>query len=182
MFARKPSAFRPTVALGGGQGRSSTSTGTTRSSTWVWLSRMTSQPYRLLSEAEWEYAARAGSTTAYFWGDEIGVGNANCKGCGSQWDNLETSPVGSFKPNAFGLYDMNGNLWQWVEDCYHNDYKDAPADASAWTGGDCSIHVVRSGAWNLDPQYVRSAFRVRFTTAGRDFNLGLRVGRTLITP
>jgi formylglycine-generating enzyme required for sulfatase activity len=147
-----------------------------------WLSRMTGQPYRLLSEAEWEYAGRAGSTTAYSWGDEIGVGNANCKGCGSQWDNRETSPVGSFKPNAFGLYDMHGNVWQWVEDCYHGDYKEAPADGSAWTSGDCSIHVVRSGAWNLEPQYVRSAFRVRFTTVGRDFNLGFRVGKTLITP
>jgi formylglycine-generating enzyme required for sulfatase activity len=147
-----------------------------------WLSRMTGQPYRLLSEAEWEYAGRAGSTTAYSWGDEIGVGNANCKGCGSQWDNRGTSPVGSFKPNAFGLYDMHGNVWQWVEDCYHGDYNEAPADGSAWTSGDCSIHVVRSGAWNLDPQFVRSAFRVRFTTVGRDFNLGFRVGRTLITP
>ena len=75
---------------------------------------MTGQPYRLLTEAEWEYAARAGTTTAYSWGDEIGKGNANCDGCGSQWDNRQTSPVGSFKPNAFGLYDMAGNVWQWV--------------------------------------------------------------------
>jgi formylglycine-generating enzyme required for sulfatase activity len=80
----------------------------------AWLSRMTGRPYRLLTEAAWEYAARAGSTTAYFWGDEIGVGNANCKGCGNQTDNRETSPVGSFKPNAFGLYDTHGNVWQWV--------------------------------------------------------------------
>jgi formylglycine-generating enzyme required for sulfatase activity len=145
----------------------------------AWLSRMTGRPYRLLTEAEWEYAARAGSATAYFWGDEIGVGNANCKGCGNQGENRETSPVGLFKPNAFGLYDMHGNVWQWVEDCYHGDYEEAPADGSAWTSGDCSIHVVRGGAWNLEPQFVRSAFRVRFTTVGRDFNLGFRVGRTL---
>ena len=76
----------------------------------AWLSRVTGQPYRLLTEAEWEYAARAGTTTAYYWGDEIGKGNANCDGCGSQWDTKQTAPVGSFAPNAFGLYDMAGNV------------------------------------------------------------------------
>ena len=85
----------------------------------AWLSKMTGQPYRLLTEAEWEYAARAGTTTAYYWGDEIGKGNANCNGCGSQWDDKQTSPVGSFAANAFGLYDMAGNVCQWVQDCYH---------------------------------------------------------------
>ena len=80
----------------------------------AWFSKMTGQPYRLLTEAEWEYAARAGTTTVYFWGDEIGKGNANCVGCGGEWDNRGTSPVGSFKPNAFGLYDMLGNVWEWV--------------------------------------------------------------------
>jgi len=83
----------------------------------AWLSTKTGKPYRLLSEAEWEYAARAGSTTRYFWGDEIGRNRANCNGCGSQWDNQQTAPTGSFAPNAFGLYDMHGNVWQWVEDC-----------------------------------------------------------------
>jgi formylglycine-generating enzyme required for sulfatase activity len=78
----------------------------------AWLSKMTGKDYRLMTEAEWEYAARAGSTTAYYWGGEIGKGNANCSGCGSEWDNRQTSPVGSFKPNAFGLYDMAGNVWQ----------------------------------------------------------------------
>ena len=107
----------------------------------AWFSKMTGKPYRLLTEAEWEYAARAGSTTAYFWGDEIGKGNANCAGCGSQWDNRQTSPVGSFKPNAFGLYDMAGNVWQWVQDCYHGNYDGAPTDGSAWTIGDCSRRV-----------------------------------------
>ena len=84
----------------------------------AWLSQMTGHHYRLLTEAEWEYAARAGTTTACYWGDEIGEGNANCDGCGSKWDNLETAPVGSFKPNAFGLFDMHGNVFQWVEDSY----------------------------------------------------------------
>ncbi len=92
----------------------------------AWLSKMTGQTYRLLTEAEWEYAARAGTTTAYYWGDDIGKNNANCNGCGSEWDAKQTSPVGSFKPNAFGLYDMAGNVWQWVQDCYHDRYNEQP--------------------------------------------------------
>ena len=100
---------------------------------------MTGRPYRLLSEAEWEYAARAGTTTAYSWGDEIGKNNANCNGCGSEWDSRRTAPVGSFAPNQFGLYDMHGNVWEWVEDCLHDNYKGAPEDGSAWIAqGDCS--------------------------------------------
>ena len=123
----------------------------------AWFSKMTGQPYRLLTEAEWEYAARAGTTTAYSWGDEIGKGNANCNGCGSKWDNRETSPVGSFKPNAFGLYDMHGNVWQWVQDCYHDNYNGAPTDGSAWTSGDCSRRVLRGGAWGNFPRNLRAA-------------------------
>jgi formylglycine-generating enzyme required for sulfatase activity len=146
----------------------------------AWLSKMTGQPYRLLTEAEWEYAARAGTTTAYYWGDEIGTGNANCPGCGSKWDNQQTSPVGSFKPNMFGLYDMAGNVWQWVQDCYHDNYDGAPADGSAWTSGDCSGRVVRGGSWINFPLYRRTASRSRFTTDIRYGNLGFRVGRTLI--
>jgi formylglycine-generating enzyme required for sulfatase activity len=148
----------------------------------AWLSKMTGQPYRLLTEAEWEYAARAGTTTAYYWGDDIGKGNANCNGCGSQWDNQQTSPVGSFKPNAFGLYDMAGNVWQLVQDCYHGNYDGAPTDGSSWTSGDCSNRVVRGGSWSNDPQDLRSANRNRVTSGGRGSGLGFRVGRTLVTP
>ena len=84
----------------------------------AWLSKITGKPYRLLTEAEYEYAARAGTETAYPWGDEIGDGTmANCDGCGSQWDNKQTAPVGSFAANGFGLYDMVGNVWEWTEDC-----------------------------------------------------------------
>jgi formylglycine-generating enzyme required for sulfatase activity len=145
----------------------------------AWLVKMTGQPYRLLTEAEWEYAARAGTTTAYYWGDEIGTGNANCVGCGSKWDNVETSPVGSFPPNAFGLYDMAGDVWQWVQDCYNDDYNGAPTDGSAWSGGDCSRRVVRGGSWLINPPLLRSAFRVGITTDDRNSDLGFRIGRTL---
>jgi formylglycine-generating enzyme required for sulfatase activity len=145
----------------------------------AWFSKMTGKPYRLLTEAEWEYAARAGTTTAYSWGDEIGKGNANCNGCGSAWDNRESSPVGSFKPNTFGLYDMAGNVWQWGQDCYHGDYNGAPTDGSAWTTGDCSVRVLRGGSWYVNPRNLRSADRGRNATDFRSTNLGFRVGRTL---
>jgi formylglycine-generating enzyme required for sulfatase activity len=142
----------------------------------AWLSRMTGQPYRLPTEAEWEYAARAGTTTAYYWGDEIGKGNANCKGCGNQWDRKLTAAVGSFPANAFGLYDMAGNVWQWVQDCYHEDYSEAPADGSAWSSGDCSRRVLRGGSWDYNP---RSALRLRGTASFQYSLLSFRVARTL---
>jgi hypothetical protein len=104
----------------------------------------------------------------------------NCKGCGSEMDNRETSPVGSFKPNPFGVYDMNGNVWEWVEDCYNDNYEDAPTDGSAWTTGDCSRRVARGGSWDYTPPYLRSAFRSRNTTGYRSSNLGFRIQRTLI--
>jgi formylglycine-generating enzyme required for sulfatase activity len=145
----------------------------------AWFSIMTGKAYRLLTEAEWEFAARAGTTTAYFWGDHIGKGNANCNGCGSQWDNLQTAPVGSFKPNAFGLYDMAGNVWQWVADCYHEDYNGAPTDGSAWTSGECHYRVVRGGSWYNYPLNLRVASRAKSTSGLRLDDLGFRVARTL---
>jgi formylglycine-generating enzyme required for sulfatase activity len=150
----------------------------------AWLSRMTGKPYRLLSEAEFEDAARAGTRTAYPWGDEIGKNNANCNACGSQWDNRQPSPVDSFAGNPFGLHDMHGNVWQWTEDCYHGDYQGAPQDGSAWIeGADCSRRVVRGGCWRNDPRGnprgLRSAFRDWIATVDRGSYLGFRVGRTL---
>jgi formylglycine-generating enzyme required for sulfatase activity len=146
----------------------------------AWLSRMTGKTYRLLTEAEWEYAARAGSQAAYSWGDEIGKGNANCNGCGSQWDYERTAPVGSFAANAFGLHDMHGNVWEWVEDCYHADYNGAPKDGSAWIEeGECSGRVVRGGSWVNYPRDLRAAIRNTNSSVIRIFDLGFRVGRTL---
>jgi formylglycine-generating enzyme required for sulfatase activity len=147
----------------------------------AWIAKLTGKPYRLLTEAEWEYAARAGTTTIYSWGDEIGKGNANCAGCGSQSDNKQTAPVGSFKPNAFGLYDMHGNVWEWVEDCWHVSYRDASSEGSAWTTGctDGSRRVIRGGSWFDDPQLLRAAFRLWHSSEDRNFNVGFRLARTL---
>jgi formylglycine-generating enzyme required for sulfatase activity len=149
----------------------------------AWLSRMTGKPYRLLSESEFEYAARGGTQTAYPWGDRIGKNNANCAGCGSQWDNRQPSPVGSFAANPFGLYDMHGNVWQWLEDCDHGDYEGAPRDGSPWVeGSECNQRVARGGSWHDGPQFLRSADRGWNTSDGRLNFLGFRVGRTLISP
>jgi formylglycine-generating enzyme required for sulfatase activity len=150
------------------------------------LSQMTGKPYRLLSDAEFEYAARAGTQTAYPWGDDIGENNANCVDCGSQWTGSagtwQTAPVGSFAANRFGLHDMVGNVWKWVQDCYHPNYNGAPTDGSTWTGGDCTARVIRGGSWGGGPEYVRPAFRDRSSTNDRNYTLGFRVGRTLVVP
>jgi formylglycine-generating enzyme required for sulfatase activity/energy-coupling factor transporter ATP-binding protein EcfA2 len=148
-----------------------------------WLSKQTGKSYRLLTEAEWEYAARAGTTTAYSWGDNVerdGTAMANCFNCGSRWDDKETAPVGSFAANAFGLNDMLGNVWEWVEDCYHESYDAAPKDGSAWTDADCKERVSRGGSWGDLPQILlRTAFRLRTPPVNRYEGLGFRVGRTL---
>ena len=144
-----------------------------------WLSGETGARYRLLSESEWEYAARAGTTTRYWWGNEIGRNRANCDGCGSRWDFRETAPVGSFPSNGFGLHDMHGNVWEWVEDCWHDSYSGAPTDESAWTTGDCSGRIHRGGAWSSGPWRLRSAVRSGTSTFNQNDNLGFRVARTL---
>jgi formylglycine-generating enzyme required for sulfatase activity len=148
----------------------------------AWLAKKTGKPYRLLSEAEYEYATRAGTTTAYPWGDEIGNNNANCAGCGSQWDDKQTAPVGSFPANKFGLYDMGGNVSEWVGDCYHDSYNGAPIDGSAWISGDCSRRVLRGGYWGSIPWNLRSAIRDCVATDNRVNYIGFRVARTLLTP
>ncbi|MGD0025539.1 MAG: formylglycine-generating enzyme family protein, partial [Xanthobacteraceae bacterium] len=145
----------------------------------AWLSRMTGNTYRLLSESEWEYAARGGTQTAYSWGNDVGKGNADCIGCGSQWDDKQAAPDGSFPPNPFGLYDMEGNVWEWVEDCVHDNYNGAPDDGTAWMAAGCESHVVRGGSWLSGPLLIRTANRVRPATGNRGTALGFRVARTL---
>jgi len=142
------------------------------------LNARTGKQFRLPSEAEWEYAARAGTTTKYAWGNEIGRGNANCDGCGSQWDNKTTAPVASFRPSAFGLYDMHGNVWEWVEDCKNDGYSGAPSDGSVWTRGNCSVRVLRGGSWFNVPRLLRSAGRNGNSTGFRGAGSGFRLART----
>jgi formylglycine-generating enzyme required for sulfatase activity/class 3 adenylate cyclase len=143
----------------------------------AWLASATGKPYRLPSEAEWEYAARAGTQTRYWWGDQPQAGMANCKNCTDIAGTEQPVKVGSFKPNPFGLYDMGGGVDQWVEDCWHKNYQGAPADGSAWVEGDCGSHVIRSGSWKNDARYVRPSNRdsydanVRYPTHG--FRLAL---------
>lgn len=145
-----------------------------------WLSDKTGKKYCLPSEAEWEYVARAGTTTAYWWGDTIGLANAVCDRCGSQWDGKQTAPVGSFKPNAFGVYDTAGNVWEWVQDCWHDNYTHAPTGGTAWLDedeGNCRYRVLRGGSWGSDPRGLRSAVRLRGIPVGAGFNVGFRVAR-----
>ncbi len=136
-----------------------------------WLSRKTGEEYRLLSEAEWEYAARAGTTTRYSFGDEITPSDANY--------GEETQPVGSYSVNGFGLYDMHGNVYEWVQDCYNDSYGGAPNNGEAWERGECSRRVLRGGSWLGRPGYLRSANRLRDRSGYHDYLYGFRVARTL---
>lgn len=145
----------------------------------AWLSSQTGQTYRLLTEAEWEYAARAGSKTQFSWGGEMGYGRANCGGCGNEWDFMQSAPAGSFEANAFGLYDMHGNVWEWVEDCWNAGYSDAPSNADARLGGDCSQRVLRGGSWNDFPYDLRSAVRYAAAAGESSDSHGFRVARTI---
>ncbi|MBV8447317.1 MAG: SUMF1/EgtB/PvdO family nonheme iron enzyme [Hyphomicrobiales bacterium] len=142
-----------------------------------WLEQVTHKPYRLPSEAEWEYAARGGTQTKYWWGDQLQAGMANCKNCVAIASASADFPakVGSFRPNPFGLYDMGGGVDQWVEDCWHRNYQGAPNDGSPWMDGDCVSHVIRSGSWKNDASYVRPANRDHYDTGVRYPTHGFRV-------
>ena len=152
-----------------------------------WLSRETDESYRLPSEAEWEYAARARADprTPFHTGATISIDQANYAGnyvygSGRRGTYRQrTTPVRTFAPNAFGLHDVHGNVWEWTEDCWHENYRGAPADGSPWLGGDCGRRVLRGGSWTYNPRYLRSAARSRDTPVHRHRNAGFRVARTL---
>lgn len=150
-----------------------------------WLSRKTGQPYRLLSEAEWEYVARAGTTTPFSTGPTITTDQANFNGSrtygGSPIGKFrqKTTEVGLFQANAFGLHDLHGNVWEWVKDCWHANYQNAPADGSAWIADDCSNRVMRGGSWGADPEHIRSAVREQGAPEFQSPYLGFRVARGL---
>ena len=150
-----------------------------------WLSRKTGQPYRLLSESEWEYAARAGTTTMFSGGDVLTPRQANydgsADGTGPSDENRQmTMPVGSFAANGFGLHDMHGNVSEWVEDCWQDDYTARhPTDGSAWLEGNCNGRVVRGGSWEDSQVELRSAARTGGDRTDRFYTDGLRIARSL---
>ena len=144
-----------------------------------WLSKVTGKPYRLPTEAEWEYADKAGTTTAYWWGDQMRTGNANCKDCGGPWHKEGPESVGSFAPNPLGLYDMNGSVWEWTADCWHNNYQGAPADGHAWDNPGCEMRVIRGGSWREGGSYMLTATRFKYSAGVRQSQDGFRVVKDL---
>ena len=152
-----------------------------------WLSGRTGHHYRLLSESEWEYAARAGTTTPFHTGSTISTDQANYDGSYTYGGGVRgefrkgTVPVGWFSPNGFGLREMHGNVLEWVQDCWNGNYRGAPGDSRAWESGDCPTRVLRGGSWFNSPSVLRSAYRVGFTAGARSDTAGFRVART-VTP
>ena len=154
-----------------------------------WLSGATGESYRLLSESEWEYAARSGTSTARYWGESESGQCRYANGADASTDfdwrtgcddgYSRTAPVGSFAANVFGLHDMSGNVFEWVEDCWNGSYAGAPGDGSAWESGNCSARVLRGGSWNVSPRGLRSAVRGGYGTDFRNLYCGFRVARTL---
>ena len=158
----------------------------------AWLTRETGHAYRLPSEAEWEYAARAGAETVWNWGNDLGRNRANCRDCGSPWDNESTAPVGSFPPNRWGLHDMHGNVWEMVQDCEHDGYRGAPTDGTAWLKPSrflgmpnvedenkerCAERIIRGGSWIFIGLGAQSAARVTMDYRSYDSITGFRVVR-----
>ena len=144
-----------------------------------WLTKTTGKTYRLPAETEWEYAARGGTTTTYWWGNEMRKGYADCKDCGDPWRKDSPVNVGSFLPNPFGLFDMNGSVWEWVGDCWHGSYKGAPTDGRVWDEAGCPMRVIRGGSWPDGAAYMQSATRFKYSPSVRQSQNGMRVARDM---
>lgn len=144
-----------------------------------WLSKKSGHTYRLPSEAEWEYAARAGTPTEYWWGDDMGKGFANCRGCGTEWSGVKSAPIGKFKPNPWGLYDVHGNVLEMVSDCWQNNLVGVPTDGSPRTGAKCTNRVVKGGAWYYLSKVSRAASRARNDARVYSYFIGFRVFREI---
>lgn len=142
-----------------------------------WLSKKTGKKYRLPTEAEWEYAAHGGTTSPFAWGTTVGKGMANCADCGGKSDGQKTLPTRSFPANGFGLFDMSGNAAEWVEDCWNQTYRGAPADGSAWVTPGCGQRVLRGGSFNNASAYAKPSARFRYDADVRYYGNGFRVVR-----
>ncbi len=143
----------------------------------AWLSKVSGKAYRLPTEAEWEYAARGGTSTRYWWGQQMATGKSNCKECGEPWQAEAPAKVGSFERNPFGLYDMNGSVWEWVSDCWHSSYQRAPSDGRSWEEPDCRVRVLRGGSWREGASYMPSSTRFKYDASVRQSQNGFRVAR-----
>ena len=144
----------------------------------TWLGKFTGAKYRLPSEAEWEFAERGGTSTRYWWGDQMAPGKANCKDCGPPWQIDNPVEAGSFAPNPYGLYDMNGSVWEWVQDCWHNSFSQAPGDAAPWDDQPgCDTRVVRGGSWRDSAPFMVASTRASAEPALRQSQNGFRVAR-----
>ena len=144
-----------------------------------WLSEQTGERYRLPNEAEWEYMASTGKKSTFWWGYNEEPNRAHCFGCGTNLDPRKPTKIGSFEPNAFGVYDTSGNVAEWVHDCWHDNYNEAPKYGEIWEGGDCSYRVVRGGAYSTPPQSIRSAKRDKYKSDKVYDHIGIRVVREI---
>jgi formylglycine-generating enzyme required for sulfatase activity len=144
-----------------------------------WLARTTGKPYRLPTEAEWEFAARGGTATRFWWGAQMAAGKASCKDCGQPWAADRPANTGSFSANPYGLHDTSGSVWEWVSDCWHNNFKDAPADGGAWDQPNCRVRVIRGGSWREGEAYMVASTRFKYDAGVRQSQNGFRVARSL---